>query len=142
MKYQEVLEPHRTLLFRLVEIYRERGEASSGLMPFRGVPTGILVYPRTDRLTLEAYSVTSLDVLERRGYLTIFRFTAPSPDQMALRKEALDYYDYSHSPVWRRRISDVWDKTEKHWLSLLFGLLGGFLGGCLAWLSRNWLGLK
>jgi len=125
MKYKEVPEPHRSLLFQLVEVYREHAEPTSGGIPFQeyGPACKLMLY---DQL-LDRYSSSNLHFLEKLGYLTIQPWRIDGVDCIGLRKEALDYYDYMQSPSWRRWISDVWEKTEKHWMSLLFGLLGGIV---------------
>ena len=144
MKYKELLEPHQTLLFQLVEVYREHAVSSSGVIPFFDeLGVGLVLYPSGGdaELRLKRYTLANLSVLEKEGHIDCLVPEGYMPG-IALTPQALDYYDYMHSPPWRRRISDAWDKTEKYWLALLFGLLGGFLGGWCAWLSRNWLWQK
>ena len=141
MKYTKVPEPHRSLLFRLVEIHREHGETSSGLIPFQSYgPAGTLVlYSNT---VLERYTSSNLHVLEKHGYLDIQPWRIDSVSSFSLRQEAFDYYKYMYSSALWRFIIDVWDKTEKYWLALLFGLIGGALPELAGLVGRliRWLG--
>jgi len=97
MKYTKVPEPHRSLLFRLVEIYREHAEPTSGVIPFweYGPARKLMLY---DKL-LDRYSSSNLHFLEDLGYLTILPWRIDSVDGTVLKQQALNYYDYSHSRV-------------------------------------------
>ncbi len=144
MKYEKLPEPHRSLLFKLVEVYRKRAEPFSGLIPFYEDGLGIVLYLEPDGIEYRpGMTREHLELLDEYDYIDPLGLDRPSSRwRIAVTQQALDYYNYMHYPAWRRWLSDVWDKTEKYWLSLLFGLLGGFLGGWLAWLSRNWLWQK
>jgi hypothetical protein len=133
MRYTKVPEPHRSLLFRLAEIYRAQAESTSGLIFLDSRGGKELLYrsaPQSDKWHSLPYTRNNLDFLQELDYMTYTSESAPY-FRVALKQEALDYYDYMHSPTWRRWISDVWDKTEKYWLALVFGWIGGWC----AWLS-------
>ena len=144
MKYKEVPEPHQTLLFQLVEVYREHAVSGSGIIPFIDeLGVGLVLYPGGGdaELRLERYTLANLSFLEKEGHIDCLMPEGYMPG-IALTPQASDYYDYMHSPPCRRWVSDAWDKTEKHWLSLLFGLIGGALPTLAALIARlvNWLG--
>jgi hypothetical protein len=134
MKYKQLPEPHRSLLFRLVEIYKTYAEPSSGLITFIDeMGTGLVVHlgKAVEAERLGPYTSENLRFLEKVGYVDWGKPDHHTPWIVPMQ-EAFDYYNYSHYPAWRRRAIDVWDKTETHWLSLLFGLLGGLLSGLAA----------
>ena len=135
MKYTKVPEPHRSLLFRVVEIYREHAEPTSGIIPFQeyGPARKLMLYDQV----LDRYCSSNLHFLKDLGYLTILRWRIDSVDGIVPKQQALNYYDYSHSRVWRRWLTDFWDLTGPHWLKLLFTLLGTLLGGILGWWLRG-----
>jgi len=138
MKYRKLVKEYRSLLFQLVEIRREQA-TPSGVIPVEEQwEEGLLLWPgQSAERFLRFYTLKDLVVLDEVGYIIYQPSTPNVPIDvpcMALTQEAFDYYDYSHSSVLRRWISDVWDKTEKHWLTLFFGWLGGWC----AWLSY-WL---
>jgi len=72
MKYKEVPEPHRRLLFTLVEVYREHAESSTGLIPFVDeLGTGLILYPGGKAEQKPGpYTRENLRFLESNGYLT------------------------------------------------------------------------
>lgn len=88
------------------------------------------------------YTLKDFVVLDEVGYIIYQPSTPNVPIDVpciGLTQEAFDYYDYRHSRGWRRWISDVWDKTEKHWLTLLFGWVAG-VPGCLTGCFRSFFG--
>jgi len=145
MKYKEVLEPHQTLLFQLVEVYREHAESSSGVIPFVDeLGVGLVLYPGGGdaELGLESYTLANLSFLEEEGYVSCQKLEGYVPG-ITLKPEAFYYYKYSHYPALWQKALDFWDKTEKYWLSLLVGGIGGLLSDPLRELIArliNWLG--
>ncbi len=135
MNYKELLEPHRTLLFQLVESYREYGK-SSGVIPFSvtRLGVGLVLFPGGGdaERRFGNYTLVNLRSLEKEGYINCLVLEHHMPS-ITLTKQASDYYDHIQKPRWRRSMIDVWDKTEKYWLSLIFGVLGGILIGLLGW---------
>ena len=67
MKYKEVLEPNRGLLFKLVEFNREYAESGSGVIPFldHGFGHGLDLGSGSKGVTLGRYSTSNVNVLER-----------------------------------------------------------------------------
>ena len=125
MKYKEVPEPHRSLLFQLVEI--DEGQPTpTGLIPVREIlESGLILWEgEPGTRFVSDYTLDNLRVLEKDGYITYL--TSPGCDpKISLTSNAIAYHKYSQYPWWRRLAIDAWDKTEKHLLSLFFGLLGG-----------------
>ena len=135
MKYKEVPEPHRSLLFRLVEIDEGR-PTPTGLIPVREMLGGGLALWEGEpgMRFVPDYALDNLRVLEKDGYITYL--TSPGCDpKISLTSDAIDYHKYMHSFALWRFIIDVWDKTEKYWLALLFGLIGGAVPGLIRWLG-------
>lgn len=125
---QQIPEPHQSLLFRLVEVYRDSAERDTGLVYFVEELGGGLVLlqnsPSEERLN--GRSIEHLRFLQSLGFIRL----SDSPNQLPsfiVLQDALDYYKYYHHPRAIRWLVRVWEKTETHWLSLIFGMVGGLL---------------
>ena len=125
---QQIPEPHQSLLFRLVEVYRDSAERDTGLVYFVEELGGGLVLlqnsPSEERLN--GRSIEHLRFLQSLGFIRL----SDSPNQLPsfiVLQDALDYYKYYHRPRAIRWLVRVWEKTETHWLSLIFGMVGGLL---------------
>lgn len=110
----------------------------------RPVGLGLILYPGTARefSPKGSYSSSNLLLLEKLGYLTIQHYPFGG-NCIALTPQAFDYYKYSHHPILWQKALDFWEKTEKYWLSLLVGGIGGLLSDPLRKsIARlfNWLG--
>lgn len=125
---QQIPEPHQSLLFRLVEVYRDSAERDTGLVYFVEELGGGLVLlqnsPSEERLN--GRSIEHLRFLQSLGFIRL----SDSPNQLPsfiVLQDALDYYKCYHRPRAIRWLVRVWEKTETHWLSLIFGMVGGLL---------------
>lgn len=128
MVSQQIPEPHQSLLFRLVEVYRDSAERDTGLVYFVEELGGGLVLlqnsPSEERLN--GRSIEHLRFLQSLGFIRL----SDSPNQLPsfiILQDAFDYYKYYHCPRAIRWLVRVWEKTETHWLSLIFGMVGGLL---------------
>lgn len=130
MKYEKLPEPHRSLLFKLVEVYRKRAEPFSGLIPFYEDGLGIVLYLEPDGIEYRpGMTREHLELLDEYDYIDPLGLDRPSSRwRIAVTQQALDYYDYMHSPAWRQRWNDFWYLTGPYWLKAVIGLVFTLLG--------------
>lgn len=136
MRFRGPTSRQQETLFLLVRTIREyyakhpdkREEVVLYLSFFQGGLTSL--HNRELHLELRT-PLETFKVLDDLGYLALCE--SDTGYSVILKQSAFDYYDYTQKPKVLRLAIDLWDKTQTHWLSLLFGFLGGLMSAGAEW---------